>query len=896
LSESFVHRTHGAANAQGDVEAALLLEAYARLRQSLVMVVVVSCIFAGLLWPFFPSRLMAIWVTVILGVAAARYLLWIAFQRARSPIFALARWRRLFVAGSAAAGAAWALGPTLMMPEAGSAEPMLFVGTLLSVAAVAISTLSSQRAALQSFIAATLAPPAIALWITGGDVERVTAAVLIAGLLSLIIVGRRSNNALRNLLETQFEIREILNTATDAVIGMDAHGKITDWNLRAETIFGRSREEVLGLVFHDMAFPARVRDERRQDLTRFLSTLDDRPLKQRVETLGARRGGEEFPIELTIIPLRTGNLWRFTAFIEDITERKQAESKLLETNQKLALQFDQAPLGVIEWDNEFRVVQWNPAAERIFGFSTEEALGQHANFIVPEAVRSNLSPTLKNLLAGKGGVNSVNENIRKNGESIQCDWYNASLRDANGDVVGVISLVDDITSRKLAEDEIKNLAFYDHLTGLPNRRLLIDRVRQAMASSARSAKHCALLFLDLDNFKTLNDTLGHDIGDLLLQQVATRISSCVRKGDTVARLGGDEFVVMLEDLSEFAEEAVMQTEAVGAKILAAFNQPYRLDTYEHNSTTSIGVTLFANHEGSTDDLLKRADMAMYQAKAGGRNTLRFFDPDMEAAVTTRAAMEESFREALQQNQFVLHYQPQVTAEGRISGAEVLLRWHHPRRGLVSPVEFIPFAEETGLILPLGRWVLQTACAQLAQWATLPDMAHLTLAVNVSSRQLKSPYFVDEVLGILDHSGANPHRLKLELTESLLVDDVEDAITKMTALKAKGVGFSLDDFGTGYSSLSYLKRLPLDQLKIDQGFVKHVLIDPNDMAIAKMIIVLAESLGLAVIAEGVETVEQRDFLADLGCFAYQGYLVSLPLALDAFEEFVFSHSTQPVHLE
>ncbi|MBK6510975.1 MAG: EAL domain-containing protein [Haliea sp.] len=882
-----MHPPSDAVSPQQDVEVALLHDAYARLRQSLLMIVTVSCIFAGLLWPFFPTPLMTIWVIVILSVAGARYLLWKSFQRAQGQTLALARWRRLFWAGSAAAGAAWALGPTLMMPEAGSAEPMLFVGTLLSVCAVAISTQASQQAAMQVFIAAALAPPAIALLNTGGDVERVTATILIAGLVTLIVVGRRSGKEMRHLLEAQFRIQEILNTAMDAVIGMDVHGKITDWNFRAEAIFGRSKSEVLGLSFQDTIFPERIQEEKRQELARFLATRDDKILKQRVETTGMRRSGEEFPIELTITPLSTNNTWHFTAFIEDITERKRAEKELLETNQKLALQFDQAPLGVIEWDRDFRVVKWNPAAEKIFGFSAEQALGQHASFIVPEAERSNVDSVMNELLSGTGGGNSVNENVRRNGESIQCDWYNAPLRDATGEVVGAISLVDNITSRKLAEDEIRNLAFYDHLTGLPNRRLLIDRVRQAMASSGRSAKYCALLFLDLDNFKTLNDTLGHDIGDLLLQQVANRVSSCVRNGDTVARLGGDEFVVLLEELSEFMQEAVMQTETVGSKILAAFTQPYQLDNYEHLSTTSIGVTLFAHHDSSTDDLLKRADLAMYQAKAEGRNTLRFFDPEMQTAVMTRAAMEESFREALLNDQFELHYQAQVTAEGQISGAEVLLRWLHPGRGMVSPVEFIPFAEETGLILPLGRWVLETACAQLAQWAMRPEMAHLSVAVNVSSRQLKHPNFVDEVLGILDHSGANPHRLKMELTESLLVDDVEDAITKMTALKAKGVGFSLDDFGTGYSSLSYLKRLPLDQLKIDQGFVKHVLTDPNDMAIAKMIIVLADSLGLAVIAEGVETHEQRNFLADLGCLAYQGFLISRPLALDTFEEFVIN---------
>jgi diguanylate cyclase (GGDEF)-like protein/PAS domain S-box-containing protein len=888
LTESPLHWPTDADDAQHDVEVALLHDAYARLRQSLLMTVVVTCMFAGMLWPFFPTPLMTIWIITAFVTLAARYLLWISFHwaRSRTPVFTL--WRNLFVAGAVFGGASWGLGPTLMMPEAGNAESALFIGALLSVCAVATSTLASQQSAMQAFLVAALVPPAVAIWNTGGDVERVAAAILIAGLVSLIIVGRRSNKAMRHQLETQFRIQEILNTAMDAVIGMDALGKITDWNLRAEAIFGWSKDEVMDRVFHDTVFPERIRGDRRQDLTWFLQTLDDRTLRQRIETAGTRRSGEEFPIELTITPLKMAGTWHFTAFIEDITDRKEAERKLLETNQKLALQFDQAPLGVIEWDMNFRVVQWNPAAEKIFGYSEEDALGQHANFIVPDARLPRVTPVMEELLAGTGGGNNVNENIRKNGDSIQCDWYYASLRDANGQVVGVISLVDDITSRKVAEDEIRNLAFYDHLTGLPNRRLLIDRVRQAMVSSARSEKYCALLFLDLDDFKTLNDTLGHDIGDLLLQQVASRVSSCVRKGDTVARLGGDEFVVMLEELSEFMQEAVMETEAVGAKILAAFTQPFQLDTYEHVSTTSVGVTLFSTHDGSTEDLLKRADLAMYQAKAGGRNTLRFFDPQMQTAVTTRAALEENFREALRKDQFELHYQPQVTAAGHISGAEVLLRWQHPKRGIVSPVEFIPFAEDTGLILPLGRWVLETACAQLSRWAHRPSMAHLTVAVNVSSRQLKHPNFVDEVLSTLDQHGANPQRLKLELTESLLVDDVEDAITKMTALKAKGVGFSLDDFGTGYSSLSYLKRLPLDQLKIDQGFVKHVLTDPNDMAIAKMIIVLAESLGLVVIAEGVETIEQRDFLAHLGCLAYQGYLISRPLALDAFEEFVSAH--------
>jgi EAL domain-containing protein (putative c-di-GMP-specific phosphodiesterase class I) len=324
---------------------------------------------------------------------------------------------------------------------------------------------------------------------------------------------------------------------------------------------------------------------------------------------------------------------------------------------------------------------------------------------------------------------------------------------------------------------------------------------------------------------------------------------------------------------------------VGEKILIAINQPYQLAGFTCHSSPSIGVTLFADHHGSLEDLLKRADLAMYKAKEAGRNTLRFFEPEMQAAVTTRAALESDLREAVQSDQFLLHYQAQVDRVGAITGVEALLRWQHPQRGLVSPLTFISLAEDTGLIVPIGLWVLETACSQLSAWSRRPEMRHLSIAVNVSARQFYQLDFVEKVLQILEKTGANPRRLKLELTESLLVSNIEDVITKMLTLKAMDVGFSLDDFGTGYSSLSYLKRMPLDQLKIDQGFVRDILTDPNDAAIAKMVVALAESMGLAVIAEGVETEAQRDFLAGLGCHAYQGYLFGRPLPLKELEDFL-----------
>ena len=479
------------------------------------------------------------------------------------------------------------------------------------------------------------------------------------------------------------------------------------------------------------------------------------------------------------------------------------------------------------------------------------------------------------------GVNGAEYHFTASGDPV----FNAS-----GEFTGYRGVGADITKRKQAEKKINELAFYDQLTGLPNRTLLLDRLKQTIAASSRNGSYGALLFIDLDHFKTLNDTLGHDIGDLLLKQVAQRLRLCVREGDSVARLGGDEFVVVLAGLSADERDSATAIETVADKILAALNQVYRLGDVTHNSTASIGVTLFRGDLAAIDDLMKQADLAMYKAKASGRNMIRFFDPTLESAVKNRAALEAGLREAFLKNQFLLYYQGQVDGEGRLTGAEVLLRWQHPQRGMVSPAEFIPLAEETGLILPIGLWVLETACAQLSVWAKRPETAHLTLAVNVSAHQFHQPDFVGQVLAALDCNNVDAGKLKLELTESMLVSNVEEIIEKMFALKAKGVGFELDDFGTGYSSLSYLKRLPLDQLKIDRSFVFDVLSDPNDAAIAKTIIALAQSLGLGVIAEGVETAMQRDFLASSGCHAYQGYFFGRPLPIDDFEVFAggFDH--------
>ena len=573
----------------------------------------------------------------------------------------------------------------------------------------------------------------------------------------------------------------------------------------------------------------------------------------------------------------------------EIAERSRAEAEL----RIAAIAFDSQE-GMMVTDAHGVILRVNRAFAEETGYSAEDVVGRKRTMLTSGREDAALYDAMWETVQRSGTWQGEVWDRRKNGEVYPVWLTISAVKGQGGLVTNYVATHIDITQRKAVADQLHKLAFYDPLTQLPNRRLLLDRLGHVLAGSTRSRNQGAIMFIDLDNFKALNDTQGHDVGDRLLAEVAQRLKSSVRRGDTVARLGGDEFVVMVQDLAADSM-VVAQVEAVAGKILAALDCPYRLvfdaefgrrNALNYHCTASIGITLFGAHSANVDELLKQADLAMYQAKDSGRNAIRFFDPEMQAAITSRVALEADLREAVQAGQFQLYYQPQVVGEShRLTGAEALLRWHHSRRGMVSPSEFIPLAEETGLILPLGQWVLETACAQLATWASQPEMAQLTVAVNVSAHQIRQTDFVDQVLAVLADTGANPQRLKLELTESLLVSNVEDIIAKMTLLKSKGVGFSLDDFGTGYSSLSYLKRLPLDQLKIDQSFVSEVLTDSNDAAIAKMIVALAESLGLAVIAEGVETEEQRNFLAESGCHAYQGYLFSKPLPLAGFEQWI-----------
>jgi len=681
------------------------------------------------------------------------------------------------------------------------------------------------------------------------------------------------------LEDSEARFRSLFEKSSSVMLLIDpASGAIVDANPAAAAFYGYVRTQMIGMPHKNInSLPPENLAEARK-----MAVCEERIAFTFQHRLAS---GEMRDVEVHSSPIESAGQPLLFSIIHDITQRKQAEAAL-----RIAATAFEAQVGIVVTDASGVILRVNRALTEETGYSTEELVGQTPRVFKSGRHDAAFYAAMWEKIRGTGVWAGEIWDRRKNGETYPKWMSIAAVKGEEGQVSHYVSSQTDITERKTAEQEIKNLAFYDPLTGLPNRRLLVDRLRLSLATSERSQHHGALLFIDLDNFKTLNDTLGHGRGDELLQQVAKRLLSCVRESDTVARLGGDEFVIMLEGLGGEINEAAAMAETIGEKVLAALNRTYWLNGDEIRSTPSIGITMFGSQQQTIDEFLKQADLAMYQAKAAGRNTLRFYDPQMQAAVNARAALEADLRNAVREGQFIVHYQAQVEDDELISGAEVLVRWQDPQRGIVAPDIFIPLAEETGLILPLGQWVLETACSQLAAWATRADTIHLTLAVNVSVRQLRQPDFVEQVLSTLKRTGADPRKLKLELTESQLMDNVENTITKMRALKSVGVGFALDDFGTGYSSLSYLKRLPLEKLKIDRSFVRDILTDHNDAAIARTIVALAESLGLAVIAEGVETAAQRDCLARHGCSAYQGYLFSRPLPLEAFEALL----SQPLH--
>jgi diguanylate cyclase (GGDEF)-like protein/PAS domain S-box-containing protein len=662
-------------------------------------------------------------------------------------------------------------------------------------------------------------------------------------------------------------------------------GKFIDVNDAFLKVTGFKREEVIGHTAQEIGIWANPADR-----LKLIDELREKAVCMNFETQYRTREGELRWGLLSVSQINIGGIPFILSITRDITDAKAAADRLAAAQDALRISEEryrtafQTSIDAINLNRieDGKYIDCNHAFLSILGYERDEVIGRTSEELGVWANPRDRQTMAEMLLCNSSFAGHEFQFRKKNGQVFWGEMSASKL--ALDGVPSVLSVTRDISSAKAAAEEIRILGFYDALTGLPNRRQLSERLRQALAAGARRRRKQALLFIDLDDFKNLNDTLGHQMGDLLLQEVARRLVASIREADVVCRLGGDEFIVLLEDLSEVAEEAAAQARAVGEKILAAIDQPYLLDGRECHSSASIGIAVSAEWPDNANEFLQQADLAMYQAKAAGRSTMRFFSPALQTAVNNRAALEDDLRQGIKTKQFLLYYQPQVEF-GRLTGVEALIRWQHPRRGLVLPDEFIPLAEESRLILPLGDWVLQTACAQIAAWAGNKQTGDLALAVNISALLFRQPEFVKKVLTVIDKAGANPKRLQLEITESILVENFSEAVSKITELRSHGVSFSLDDFGTGYSSLTYLKRLPLDHLKIDRSFVRDMLADATSGAIAQTIISLGRAMDLSVIAEGVETEEQRGFLAGLGCHSYQGFLFSQPLPLDQFEIFL-----------
>ncbi|MBI4809607.1 MAG: PAS domain S-box protein [Nitrosomonadales bacterium] len=682
----------------------------------------------------------------------------------------------------------------------------------------------------------------------------------------------------QRMQEDQARLSGLVESAMDAIVSTDENQNIILFSQGAEHLFGYRAADIIGQPLEKL-IPQRFHATHRQYVEEFGRTgITTRSLDMLGKSYGLRASGEEFPFEATISKVEVAGKKIYTVILRDITKRKQYEEAV-----KLAESvYQKSHEGIVVTDENNLIVEVNPAFTELTGYTPDEVRGKNPRMFRSGKHDAQFYREMWQSIVRDGYWQGEIWDHRKDGE-LHAKWLSISaIRHADGSIFRHVGQFSDITEKKRKDELIWTQANYDVLTNLPNRRLLSDRIRQSMTSGARSGRHGALVSLDLDQFKQLNDTLGHGMGDKLLIEVARRLQACVREEDTVARMGGDEFMVVLNELSSNQDEAAIQAEQIAEKIRNELCRPYQLGDTEHHSSPSVGIVIFRGHLDEQELLLAHVDAAMYQAKAKGRNNICFFDLTMQAALEKRSLLESALRVALQHDEFKLYYQLQVDSAGHAVGAEALLRWFHPALGMISPAQFIPVAEETGLILPVGDWVLETACAQLALWQADSKLNHLTIAVNVSARQFRDAGFVGKVLGALKKSGVKPEALKLELTESLVLDNVEESIGKMRELKMLGVRFSVDDFGTGYSSLSYLSRLPIDQLKIDQAFVRDITTDRHDAAIVQTIISMAHSLGLEVIAEGVETPEQREFLELRGCLAYQGYLYARPVPVDQLD--------------
>ncbi|MEQ1559796.1 MAG: EAL domain-containing protein [Methyloglobulus sp.] len=872
-------------NKQAAVKVAQLQQLFAASKVSLVTSVFLAIILAYMQREVIALSVVNSWLLIVISVAICRVMLYKAYQRIpMDSVDTINTWLIRFRVGVLVGGVVWGAAGFLMFPAHDTRHQMFLIFMLAGLSAGGVVSLSADLVSSVIFSFATLSPIAIRFFVAG---DSLSVAMGMAGILYLgymVISLRYINQTITDNVVLRFEalIREeamrineeryrlLLNHSPVGIFHYDTNLFITYCNEHFADIVHNSIENI-------------VESEMRTVMDKPIVRASINALQgQIVQYDGKYRptlGDDDLWIEMTCAPSRdvTETIVGGIAIVRDITKSKQAE-EMLRIN---AIAFE-TQLAMIVTKPNFVILRVNRAFTRLTGYSAQEVIGKTPDILNSGRHDKAFFRFVWKNLKKSGSWQGEVWNQRKNG-MIDAEWVAISaVTTPDGRITHYVGTFSDITENKDAMAEIHRLAYYDPLTHLPNRRLLQDRLGQELSASIRNGLHGAILFLDLDNFKALNDTRGHNAGDKLLVEVARRLRSEVRDCDVVGRLGGDEFVVLLEDLSAEADEAAMQAKGVGEKLLDALARPYDFDGYEFHCSTSIGIRLFRDHEAA-EELLRHADLAMYQAKTAGRNMLRFFDPAMQTMVTARVEMEKDLRRALEQNQFMLYFQPQVSRDRHVVGAEVLLCWRHPERGFVLPNEFIPLAEKTSLILPIGQWVLETACAQLKVWQAHSQAKHLQLAVNVSARQFRHPDFVVQVRETISSNGIKADLLKLELTESLVLDNISDTLHKMHELRKIGVRFSLDDFGTGYSSFSYLTRLPFDQLKIDRSFVSNIGVKTRDAIIVQTIIGMASNLGIEVIAEGVETEAQYAFLEQHGCPAYQGYLFSRPVQIEKFEQ-------------
>jgi diguanylate cyclase (GGDEF)-like protein/PAS domain S-box-containing protein len=697
------------------------------------------------------------------------------------------------------------------------------------------------------------------------------------------------NEALRRPLERLeiLHLREklMLGSAPDGIVWVDQNGAILVANPAMEALTGYSAADLVGRNV-DVFLPAHLRAAHARTMRGYFAA-PHAPARGSIEAELLRRDGSTLPVDISLGHWEDGGTGHAIAYIRDLSERKLADKEILASTQRLALHFQLTPLAVIEWDANLCVVDWNPAAERIFGYGKAEAIGRHATELLLDTATPQDAHTWVKLLSGRDGSRTSNDNRTRDGSVIYCNWYNTTLVDGEGRVIGVASLVQDATEQKIASERLSYLAYFDDLTGLPNRTLFKDRLSQALLEADRKAHQVAVLLLDIDHFEAANDTLGHEGGNLLLQATARQLQDCFGAMDTVARFGVDKFGVILAQVAHVDDV----TRAV-QHVVDTFRESIDILGNELFVTFGMGIALYPVDGGGVDTLLRNASSAMYVAKAAGSNSYQFYSAAMTERAIGHMVLQAGLRRALDKAELLLHYQPQVDcASGRITGVEALLRWQHPDKGMISPAQFIPVAEETGLIVPIGEWVLRTACLQAKAWqeAGLPPMR---MAVNLSARQFRDPRFGRCVLDILNETGLEARYLELEITESILMDGLDSVNAVLQEFKQAGILISLDDFGTGYSSLSYLKRFPVDKLKIDQSFVRDVLTDASDASLVRAVIAMARALRLKVIAEGVETQGQCDFLRADGCDELQGYHIARPMPAAHIAGFVTGFN--PVH--